>query len=181
MGQPKQLLDVDGIPLLRRVVEVVIEAKVGDVWVILGANAERVRPTLSGLPIETVVNENWEEGMGGSIRAGMAAIAAKTPGVREVMITLGDQPKISAAHLVQVSRALATGGRSIVASRYGGKLAPPVSFAPAHFPALRNLRGDAGARALLQMNPDQITIIETGDLGDLDTPDDYASLLKRNP
>lgn len=179
MGQPKQLLAVDGVPLLRRVVQVAIEAKIGKVWVVLGANAEKVRPVLAGLPVETVVNEAWEEGMGASIRAGMAAIGGDLSGVPGVIIVLGDQPEVSAGHLIQLSQAMIATGKSIVASRCAGRLSPPVLFGPGHFSILRQMKGDAGAKGLLEANPDGMAIVDTGDLGDLDTPDDYAGFLNR--
>jgi molybdenum cofactor cytidylyltransferase len=179
MGQPKQLLPVDGIPLLRRTVQTAIDAKLGPTWVVLGANAEAIRPTLAGLTVQVVINDAWAEGMGASIRTGMAAIDGESRALDGVVIALGDQPEISAAHLGGLIRMMTAAGKSIVASRFAGMVLPPVLFGPEHFPTLRALRGDTGARALLEDRPDQIVAVDTRDLGDLDTPEDYAAFLKR--
>ena len=180
MGQPKQLLPVNGHPLLRRVVQAALDSRLGEVFVILGAKAEKIRPSMEGLPVEVIVNEAWEEGMGSSIRTAMAAIDRDSRALHGVLVALGDQPEISAAHLPRLIQTQQSAGKSIVASRCAGKLSPPVLFGPVHFAALRNLRGDAGARALLQANPDEIAAVDTDSLGDLDTPDDYADFLKRH-
>lgn len=180
MGQPKQLLPVNGHPLLRRVVQAAVDSKLGEVFVILGANVEKIRSSMEGLPVEVMVNEAWEEGMGSSIRTAMAAIDDDSRSTHGVIVALGDQPEISAAHLIRLIQTQQNSGKSIVASRCAGKLSPPVLFGSVHFEALRNLRGDAGARALLQANPDEIAAVDTDRLGDLDTPDDYADFLKRH-
>lgn len=179
MGQPKQLLAINGSPLLRRVVQAAVDAKIGRVIVVLGDKAGQIRPALASLPVDVVVNEAWEEGMGSSLRSGMMAIDGDSGALRGVIVVLGDQPEISAAHLIQLSRTQVASAKSIVASRGAGKLSPPVLFAPVHFPALRASRGDAGARVLLRANPDQIAIVDTDDLVDLDTPEDYDAFIKR--
>lgn len=179
MGQPKQLLPVSGHPLLRGVARAAVDARVGPVCVVLGANAEKIRPSLDGLMVDTIVNDAWEEGMGASIRAGLTAMAHLLPALRGIIVALGDQPGMSAAHLLRLIQTQYDSGKSIVASRCAGKLSPPVWFAPTHFPALRTLCGDAGARALLQANPRETAVVDADDLSDLDTPDDYAEFLKR--
>jgi molybdenum cofactor cytidylyltransferase len=54
---------------------------------------------------------------------------------------------------------------------------PPVYFPAAYFPALMALRGDSGARALLQRHAAEVTAVPVADLGDLDTPSDYEAYL----
>jgi len=149
------------------------------VVVVLGSNAMEIKPTLEGLPVQLVVNENWAEGMGSSIRKGMEAIEALAPGVGGVVIALGDQPDFSAVPIARLLEVRRETGRSIVASRQEGKLMPPVFFSAAHFSALRTLRGDAGARAILQMQRDEVATVEITGLVDLDTPEDYANYLAR--
>jgi molybdenum cofactor cytidylyltransferase len=178
MGQPKQLLPVDRQPLLRRVVHAALESKLGQVYVVLGAYAEKIRSSLNGLPVDVVVNDEWSDGMGSSIRCAMTAITRASEAVAGVIVTLGDQPGIPAGHLTRLARMRQEARKSIVASRYEGRLTPPVLFAANHFPALRALHGDAGAKALLQSSPQEMAVVETDGLGDLDTPQDYAAFLK---
>ncbi len=179
MGRPKQLLPIGNRALLRQVVEASIAFGAIHTIVVLGSHAEEIKPILTGLPVHVIVNDGWKEGMGSSIRMGMEAILKLAPETGGVVIALGDQPDFSAAHLVRLIATHRETGRSIVASRYGPNLMPPVFFSPAHFPALAGLRGDAGAKDLLQAKRDEVAAVVTEDPGDLDTPADYADYLKR--
>lgn len=179
MGQPKQLLPIGDRPLLRRVVETAIGTSVTPVIVVLGANATEIRPTLDGLPVHVIVNDNWEEGMGSSVRTGMETLVSLAPEMKNVIIALGDMPNFAGDHIARLMTARRQTGRSIIASRYGGKLMPPMLFADVHFPALLALRGDAGARALLQIHHDEVVAIPADELFDLDTQADYAAYLKQ--
>ena len=150
MGRPKQLLPVGGCPLLRRVAEACVGSGIANVIVVLGSNAEEIRPALAGLSVHIVVNENWPEGMGSSVRAGMTMMASVMPAAKGVVIALADQPKFSTRHITRLFDAQRETGGSIVASRYKEKLSPPALFAQVYFPALRALQGDTGARSLFQ-------------------------------
>ena len=59
--------------------------------VVLGARAEEIRAGAVCEGAEPLVCDDWDEGMGASLRAGIAAL----PSARDVAITLGDQPRIS--------------------------------------------------------------------------------------
>jgi len=179
MGQPKQLLPVGDLPLLRQVVEEAVGSLAAPVIVVLGAHAAEIRPTLGGLAVHVVVNEGWAEGMGSSVRVGMEALAQLAPEAGNVIIALGDMPNFSATHLTRLIEACRQTGRSIVATEHGGRLMPPALFAGGHFPALRASHGDAGARALLQAHADEVARVPAAELFDLDTQADYAAYLKQ--
>ena len=74
MGVPKQLLDVEGRPLLLRAVDAALASPVWPVVVVLGANAEKIRPILARLPVLVTENAAWAEGMAASIRAGVTTL-----------------------------------------------------------------------------------------------------------
>ena len=179
MGRPKQLLPIGNRPLLRRVVEASIAFGAIPAIVVLGARADEIKPSVAGLPVHVVVNDGWEEGMGSSIRAGMETMLKLAPETAGVVIALGDQPDFSAAHLQRLVASHRETGRSIVASRHGTNLQPPVFFSATRFPALASLRGDAGAKDLLQTKADEVVAVTMEDPGDLDTPADDADYLKR--
>ena len=153
---------------------------VGPVIVVLGANAGEIRSCLEGLDVHVVVNTNWEEGMGSSLRAGMEALGVILPVAKSVIVALADQPGFSRRHLSALLEAQRKTGRSIVASRSGEKFLPPVFFAAVHFPELRILRGDSGARTVLQRYAPELAVVEVSDPGDLDTPADYEDFLRRH-
>jgi len=181
MGRPKQLLPVEGRPLVRAMAETVFAAPVAPVIVVLGAHAEEILPALDGLPLRAVVNAGWAEGLGSSLRAGMKELAAVAPKVDAVIVVLADQPDVSAAHLARLIAAHAKTGRSIVASEHHGVPMPPALFSARHFPALGALRGDTGARALFQTHRREVVTVQLESANDLDTPADYENFLRPPP
>lgn len=179
MGRPKQLLAVGGQPLVRHMAGIALAAPVSPVVVVLGACAAEIAPTLDGLSVHVVTHPHWAEGMGSSLRAGVAAALRLAPQLRELFIVLADQPNLTVAHLREMLDVRHRTGRSLIASVSDGIAMPPVLFAAAHFPRLLALRGDAGARALLHGEDAAFVPVPAGPLLDLDTPADYAALIQR--
>ena len=179
MERPKQLLAVDGQPLLRRVTEAGLAAPVAVVVVVLGARAAEIAPCLGGLPVQIVVNPGWAEGMGSSLRLGIRTVAAVLPAPEFAVVALGDQPDFTAAQLERLIETQRATGRPIVAADYDGVRGPPVLFAAKYFPALQALQGDTGARALLQAHAHEVATVPFPKTADLDTPADYEGYLGR--
>ena len=96
LGRPKQLLELNGKTLLQKSIETALNVSI-NVTVVLGANENLVRPTISGFPINIILNENWISGMSGSIQTGMSAL--KNNEFQAVLIMLCDQPFINASIL----------------------------------------------------------------------------------
>jgi molybdenum cofactor cytidylyltransferase len=179
MGTPKQLLIVDGQPLVVRAVAAALASQVWPVVVVLGAHAEKIRPVLARLPVLIAVNSAWAEGLAASIRVGMATLQQFSRQLDGALFALCDQPAFSGAIVSQLVAAQRAGGRSIVAARYEGREGAPALFLREHFSALGVLTGDEGARQLLNERPDRVTAVDLPELGvDLDTPADYAALTK---
>lgn len=177
MGRPKQLLLVDGKSLLVRAVEQALASPAWPVVVVLGANAEQIRPVLAKLPVLIADNPAWAEGMAASIRTGVAILQQFSRQLDAALITLCDQPAFSAATIERLVAEQRATGRSIVAARYSGRQGAPALFAKEHFPALVALTGEEGARAMLNGDASIIAPVDLPELAfDLDTPADYAAL-----
>ena len=174
MGQPKQLLPIAGDALVIRAVKAALDSSAWPVVVVLGANAEKIRPLLVRHPIIIVENAAWIEGMASSIRTGISTLRQFSRRLEAALVTLCDQPGLTAdviAQLVQTQRT--TKGR-IVASRYNGRNGAPALFMREQFTALENLTGEEGARALLNGRPDLSVSVDLPALAaDVDTPADY--------
>jgi len=173
MGRPKQLLPIDGRPLLRLVTERALRAPVSPVVVVLGAHADEIGPVLTGLPVHRVSNPEWEEGLGSSVRAGVEAALQLAPDLAGLIILPADQPELPALHLENLITRFRQGGCSLVASLTGDRRVPPVLFGAAWFDWLRQLTGDAGARDLLRENRPEFATVPLVSNADLDTPEDY--------
>jgi molybdenum cofactor cytidylyltransferase len=180
MGTPKQLLPVDGKPLLLRTVDAALASPAWPVIVVLGANAEKIRPVLTRHPVLVTENAAWAEGMASSIRAGITALEQFSRMLDGALIALCDQPAFSSEVIERLLAVQRDTGRSIVASRYSGRQGAPALFLRKHFPTLAGLTGEEGARTLLNGDPAQVAAIDMPELAsDLDSPEDYAALTRK--
>jgi molybdenum cofactor cytidylyltransferase len=162
LGTPKQLVRLGAETLLERTVRVAVEAGLSPVYGVVPADLLIEYMPEGMIP---VVNQNAAEGMASSIRAGLRALAANNDAVSGAIILACDQPAVTADHL----RELARGASRVVASAYSGRKGVPAYFPTEVFEALLALRGDVGARDLLQ-NASAIPL-SSGEL-DIDTIED---------
>ena len=147
--------------------------------VVLGAYADQVRLELNDLAAVLVENPDWAEGMGASIRCGMAALQETGP--EQVLLSVCDQPEIS-AELLRALIAAQTGDRLVAASRYNGVLGVPAVFSSSLFPQLSALSGDRGARALIAEYADRVAWVDFPGGGfDVDTAQDATKLSRLIP
>ena len=173
MGQPKQLLEVGGRPLLVRAVEAALAAPVWPVVVVLGAHAAALRPLLAPFPVLVVENAAWSEGMASSLREGVATLAQFSRRLEAAVVVLADQPALDAAVIRRLIAEHHASGRDLVAARYSGRHGAPALFHRRLFPRLAALTGEAGARALLNGGDPPVAAVELPALAaDLDTPED---------
>ena len=134
LGAPKQLLPFRGTTLLQHAADTARAA------------CEQVRVVVNSVlagavgGVEVVVNEEWEEGIASSIRCGVEGLRGG------VVLLLCDQPLVTAEHL----RALIAAGAPIAATGYRGIAGVPAYFASRFLEELRALRGDEGARRLIE-------------------------------
>ncbi|MSU64637.1 MAG: nucleotidyltransferase family protein [Opitutus sp.] len=181
MGSPKQLLELRGKPLLVHAVEAALASPAWPVVVVLGANAEKIRPVLARLPVLITESPAWPEGMAASIRAGVTTLQQFSRKLDGALLALCDQPAFSSEVIAQLLAAQSTTGRSIVAARYGGHNGAPALFLRQHFPELAALTGEEGARTLLNAHPADTATVDLPALAvDLDTPEDFAGA-RQNP
>lgn len=171
LGQPKQLLPIGGEPLVRRIAQRALAAC--DVaCVVVGAGADEVIAALGELAVAFTHAPDWREGMGASLRRGVAWATAA--GHDAVAVLTCDQPRLTIEHVRRlVEHHRATGG--VVASRYAGTIGVPAVFPRWRFADLLALRGDRGARSLVRSDPDALALDWPDGEFDLDTPDDLQS------
>lgn len=181
MGQPKQLLPIAGQPLVAHAAAAALASPAWPVVVVLGADAEKIRPVLAHFPLLIAQNYDWPEGLGSSIRTGLIMLENFSQSLDAVLIAPADLPAFSADAIARLVAALRAGHHSIAAARYDGHLGSPALFARAHFAALHALRGEDGARALLTAHADAVAAVDLPELAlDLDTPEDYERFTKEN-
>lgn len=177
LGQPKQLVKLGGRPALHRVIVSATQVAGHDVTVVLGAHANDMTHLISRTPASWVVNREWELGLSSSIRTGLAALP---PGCAAVLILLGDQVGVTAEDLRRLVDAWKGSEGTIAASVYDRHVGVPAIFPYVYFSELAELRGDQGARALLERNRDRLLRVQMASAAvDLDTPEHLAELSER--
>ncbi len=176
-GRPKALLEHRGRPLIEHAVRSLRNGGCGPLHVVLGAAAEevRARADLSGCAV--TVNPGWEEGMGSSLRLGLAALSATDADA--ALVLLVDQPGIGAKAVARVRLAYRS-RTSLAAASYGGERGHPVLFGAERWADIAaGAVGDRGARAYLREHRDAITLVECSDVAeayDIDTSQDLRHL-----
>ncbi len=176
LGEPKQLVCLEGEALIHRVARIALEV-CHPVLVVLGSESERVKEALSDLDVCCLRNLEWEEGMASSLRT---AVSAMPLDARAALLLVCDQPAVDRT-LLEAMLALhhEHPGRRIAAA-YAGTLGIPALLPRDDFDRLLELRGDRGARSLLQSEGVLPIPFPEGAL-DLDRPEDLARLRRRTP
>lgn len=178
-GSPKQLVRVDGRPLLHAAVSRAIEVAGHSVSVVLGAHAADLAPLLRHSAASVVINRDWSEGMASSIRAGIARLPGSCTGV---MLVLADQAAVTAEDLRRLAAAWRRQPDYVVAAQYGATMGAPAIFPSSMFRDLAELRGDRGAQALFKRNPDRVVRVPMDSAAiDIDTPEDLLRLTPTTP
>lgn len=177
MGQPKQLLDFGGKPLIRHCAEAALASRCRPVIVVCGEREAEIRTALAGLPVECVANPEWAGGMGTSIHAGLTALAEHA--VDGVVLTLGDLPLLTAGIFDGLIAAQEASGKPIVAAAYSGTVGVPVLFLKPHFGALLALAPNQGCKGVILGNASVALHIPCPEAEvDVDTPEEYRAALE---
>jgi CTP:molybdopterin cytidylyltransferase MocA len=176
-GGGKQLALLDGRPLLEYAVRAMTSAPVGRVIVVLGAEAERVLVGVDLHGAEPLVCARWGEGQSASLASGLAELSA----CEAVVVTLGDQPRISPNAIRRVIAARG-GGAAAVRATYGSAPGHPVLLERQLFARLRDVSGDHGARNLLMsVRTRDVPCDDLGNGTDVDTPAELDALRAGGP
>ena len=172
LGTPKQLLLVDGQPLIRRAVEAACATSCEHVAVVLGASATEVTRAIGHSRATTLFNAEWSSaGMSSSLH--IAVHWAQELAVEALLLVVCDQPALATPHLSALLAAYKREQRS-VASRYQGALGVPALIEARHFSRLLAIEGDRGAAPLLRSGVDVSAIDWPEGAIDLDTELDVA-------
>ena len=179
LGQPKQLLRYHGKTLLDHSVNEAANAKADAVVVVLGKNADLFKDEIDKENVRVVVNRDWAEGMASSVRLGLDTLLNSKPYIDAVIFMVCDQPHISSLVLDELITTQQKTTKQIVTCNYGESIGPPALFHKKYFRELMELKGDIGARIIIQQNmSDVATVLFPEGKIDIDTKEDYEALKK---
>jgi len=177
LGKPKQLLLYKGKRLLQHVTQVALGSIANPVVIVTGANAELVKKELTNTKGILAENKEWAEGMGSSVRCGLNTLLQADPSTDAVILMVCDQPYVNPKLLNDLLATQQETGEPIVTSQYVNISGPPALFHKIIFPELLALRGDAGARKIVERHANEIATVlfPKGNI-DIDTAADYEAL-----
>lgn len=176
----KLLAEIGGKPMLANVAGVLLAVGIRDLVVVTGAEQQAYEAALAGLPLRFVHNALWDDGMGGSVAAGVRALS---PPSRGTFIVPGDMANLSPDMLLRLAEAFVGAGEDmvVVPVTTRGEQRNPVLWPRRLFPDLAALSGAKGGKTVL----DRLSSSERLDVAfedvslfaDIDTRDDYARLI----
>ena len=179
MGTPKQLLEFDGTTLLNRAVKEARNSNASIVVVVIGKSADLMAKDIDEYKVDLIENKNWEEGMASSVRLGLNALLQNKPKTDAAIIMVCDQPFVSSVVLKDLITTHIKTGKPIIVSDYGEALGPPALFHRSFFNELMQLKGDVGAKKIIQQHSNEVaTILFPKGSIDIDTMEDYKSIIK---
>ena len=159
-GENKLLVPIRGQPVIYRSVKAVLDSTLKPILLVVGFERERVLSALGKLQehpkLQIVVNERWAEGLSMSLRAALAHLSERAPGV---LVLPGDMPFMTPQLVDRVARRFLETGK-ICFPTYQGQKGHPTAIPRALFPELRQLTGDAGALRVVEAHWDEAERLE---------------------
>ncbi len=178
MGRPKQLLPIEGEPLLVRSVKAAVGSKAHELVVVLGSNYKSHREVIAGFSIEIIENQEWQKGMGNSLKKGLSHLIDKNDSLNAVIVLVCDQPYLSSDIINKLIEEFEQTKSVIVASVYTGIIGVPALFDSSVFEKILHLGDEQGAKKLIQQQLANVKAVDfPKGIIDLDFPEDYESLL----
>ncbi len=177
LGRPKALLDWKGKPFVHRVAETALAAGLDPVVVVTGSDADKVEPALTGLRVQIVRNESWQQGQSSSVKAGLSALPDRACAALFLVV---DQPQLP-IFLIEAILAEHSGSLApIIAPMMDDHRTNPVLFDRSTFADFAELQGDVGGRAIFSRHRVRwLPWLDSSLAIDVDTPEDYQRLLEQ--
>jgi molybdenum cofactor cytidylyltransferase len=178
MGGPNKLLaEIGGRPLVRIAAEEALASRAKPVIVVVGHQRGEVEKALAGLPVQFVQNPDFAQGLGTSLKAGIAAVPADAEGA---IVCLGDMPQVDAGLIDRLVAAFdPERGALVVMPTFEGKRGNPVLWSRRFFPDLVAIEGDVGARHLIGRYGEavvEVPLAGKAALVDVDTPEAFKGV-----
>ena len=173
-GRSKLLEVVGGTSLARRAADIARTVCGDRSLLVAGHESIAVIAAAGDAPQFVIVNDRHEEGLGGSIALATMAVAHVADAL---LLLFADQPLVTVRHLEALVGTWSGAQAEIVATAFSGTVGPPVLFPRGAFDALGALRGDTGAKRVLENPKFDVRTVPFEDAAiDIDTPADLAKL-----
>ena len=185
LGRPKQLLELGGKSVLEWTLNACMDSKIERIYLILGYKHQQVLEVLSEKirhpRLNIILNQNYKKGQGASLQAGVLEIRDTFP---SVMFILGDQPLVDSPTINHLLECFWASEKNICVPFYKNKRGNPTIFSAMFYDKLSSIKGDIGARGIIEDHPDQVLRVAVNRpsfFHDIDTQKDFEkaqSLIK---
>ena len=182
MGSPKQLLHVQGVTLLERILNEALKSELDKIILILGHQSKEIKKALGQIivnkKLRVIENPRYRQGISSSITTSLSEVEDNYD---HVMILLADLPHVTSRLINLLIHRYLESRLPIGAIQVKSKRSHPVIFGRPLYNELRKLQGDMGARALFQKYGDRACLVQPDffyDDMDIDTEEDYAEFQK---
>jgi len=176
-GKNKLLVNIDGKPMIRRVVETGLSSKVDEVIVVLGWEADKIRKVLASLPCRFTLNKDYERGQSSSVKAGLTEVDEVTCAI---LVLPGDIAKIDSHSINLVVEEHGRTKAPIVVAAHNGKLGHPILLARPLFGDIAQIDEQTfGLKSVIKKHQNEVVLIEVGSenvLKDIDTLEDLTRM-----
>ena len=174
-GENKLSKKIRGIPLIKLSVKSILASSIDELIVVLGHQKEIIEKLIDkNENIKCVFNKNFENGMASSIKTGLDHLSEKT---EAFFICLGDMPMVS--HDIYNQLIKSKDNKEIIVPTYKGQQGNPVLFDKSMKEKAFDIRGDVGAKKILELNKDKILNLEINNQSitkGFNTQGDFSSL-----
>lgn len=182
MGRPKQLLEYQGKNLLNRTIDTALSIHPKAVCVVLGANSEKILPTIDlKANVFIAINNDWEKGMGSTLSMGLQTLLSREPTLDAVLLLVIDQPSVSEDLLKEMIKVFQSHKGKIIAAQYADTLGVPAIFDQCFFSRLVHLDPETGAQKIIRSQlEDCVPFPFPEGKMDLDTPEDWQKWVNKS-
>jgi molybdenum cofactor cytidylyltransferase len=173
MGTNKLTLPWGKETVFKHCVDTLLRSDIDEVIVVLSRKTVAMKGVLESAGAKVVLNPFYRSGMSTSIRRGIRAVDPASEGI---LIALGDQPFLRSATINALVRAFAMRDRPIIVPSFRGQRGHPVIFHKKYANELLRLKGDVGAKSIVERHPGDLRSVRVrseGVVRDIDTRDDY--------
>lgn len=181
-GQPKQLLRLKNKYLIEWVLDAALSSRLSRIILVLGDAHQEIRralgPKSQHTKLQIEVNQHYKKGQSHSLQIGLSAVKKDYPAA---MFLLADQPMVDTATIDVLLQSFWSANKDICVPMFQGKRGNPCIFSQKFYRQIMELKGDTGARQLIDANPDRVLSVKIRQplcFFDIDTEEDFEKLLR---
>lgn len=184
-AQNKLLAEIDGVPIIRRTAQALLDGGLNDLVIVTGHEHRLVAAALDDLPVTCIYNDEYQSGQASSVACGVRH--HQNGSHAAVLIALGDMPLVRPeliAALLRDHSSLPDATDRITLPVFDGRRGNPVIWGRGFFDELVALTGDAGGRIIFAENKNAVNSLGWPDDSihlDIDIPEALAPLKKASP